>query len=125
VTGTTQPATARSVDVTVNFASGSAALTPDAMHTLDAIGKALSDNRLAQYRFDIEGHTDTVGTKDYNKALSMNRAEAVVTYIETKYGIAASRLQAIGKGSDDLLVATPDQTPEPRNRRVRLVAVGA
>ena len=57
------------------------------MTTLDALGKALSSADLANYRFRIEGHTDTVGSKEYNRSLSERRAEAVVSYIETKFGV--------------------------------------
>jgi OmpA-OmpF porin, OOP family len=114
-----------SVNLTVNFPNGSADLTPEAMATLDALGRALASSDLAGYKFRIEGHTDTVGSKDYNRALSERRAEAVVTYIVTKYGVPASRLQAVGMGEDGLLVATPEQTPEPRNRRVQVINMGA
>jgi outer membrane protein OmpA-like peptidoglycan-associated protein len=114
-----------SVNLTVNFPNGSADLTPEAMATLDQLGRALSSSDLASYRFRIEGHTDTVGSKDYNRSLSERRAEAVVAYITSKYGVQPSRLQAVGMGEEGLLVSTPDQTPEPRNRRVQVVNLGA
>lgn len=114
-----------SVNLTVDFASGSAELTPQARATLDQLGQALSSNDLASYRFRVEGHTDTVGSQDYNRTLSERRADAVVSYIESKYGVAPSRLQAIGMGEQGLLVPTPPQTPEPRNRRVEVINLGA
>ena len=55
------------MNLSVQFRTGSAELTPAARRTLDELGKALSDAQLAPYRFRIEGHTDTV----------MPRAEAV------------------------------------------------
>ncbi|HEY3847178.1 MAG TPA: OmpA family protein, partial [Acetobacteraceae bacterium] len=91
-----------SVNLTVNFPNGSADLTPEAMASLDALGRALSSSELSSYRFRIEGHTDTVGSKEYNRSLSERRAEAVVSYIETKYGVQPSRLQAIGMGEEGL-----------------------
>jgi outer membrane protein OmpA-like peptidoglycan-associated protein len=121
----TANAAAPSVNLTVNFASGSAALTPSAKHTLDALGNALTSNALSAYRFRIEGHTDTVGTRDANQALSQQRAEAVAAYLEKKFAIQAAKLEAVGVGEDDLLVPTPDQTAEPRNRRVKIVNLGA
>lgn len=114
-----------SVNLTVNFPNGSADLTPEAMATLDALGKALASSDLANYRFRIEGHTDTVGSPEYNRTLSERRAEAVVNYIESKYGVDAARLQAVGMGEEGLLVSTPAQTPEPRNRRVQVINLGA
>jgi OOP family OmpA-OmpF porin len=119
------PATAPSVNLTVNFATGSAELTQDAIQTLDALGQALSSETLSAFRFRVEGHTDTVGSRGYNHALSAKRAETVVNYIAAKYGIAAGRLQPVGMGFDNPVVATPDQTPEPRNRRVQVVNIGS
>jgi outer membrane protein OmpA-like peptidoglycan-associated protein len=113
------------VNLTVNFATGSAELTPDAIRTLDELGRALASKDLAGYRFRIEGHTDTVGTRDHNQSLSERRAEAVVDYVAKKYGLDPSRLQAVGMGENGLLVATPPQTPEPRNRRVQVINLGA
>jgi outer membrane protein OmpA-like peptidoglycan-associated protein len=113
------------VNLTVNFATGSADLTPDAIRTLDELGRALSSKELAGYHFRIEGHTDTVGSPELNKSLSERRAEAVVDYIAKKYGVAPDRLQAVGMGEDGLLVQTPPQTPESRNRRVQVVNLGA
>jgi OmpA-OmpF porin, OOP family len=121
----TTTASGPAVNLTVNFASGSAELTPEAIHTLDALGSALASKDLAAYRFRIEGHTDTVGSRDYNHALSERRAKAVVDYVATKFGVDPSRLEAVGMGEDGLMVATPQQTPEPRNRRVQVVNLGA
>ena len=114
-----------SVSLTVNFASGSADLTADAIRTLDELGRALASKDLSTYRFRIEGHTDTVGSRDYNQALSERRAAAVVDYVAHKYGVDPARLQAVGLGEDGLLVQTPADTPEPRNRRVQVITLGA
>jgi outer membrane protein OmpA-like peptidoglycan-associated protein len=113
------------VNLTVNFATDSAVLTPEAMRTLDELGRALASQDLAGYRFRIEGHTDTVGSREYNRVLSERRAEAVVDYVARKFGVDPGRLEAVGMGEDGLLVATPQQTPEPRNRRVQVINVGA
>ena len=119
------PSGAPAVNLTVNFATGSAQLTPEAIHTLNELGRALASKDLATYRFRIEGHTDTVGSRDYNRTLSERRAEAVVDYVAKTYGVDPQRLQAVGMGDDGLLVATPPQTPEPRNRRVQVINLGA
>ncbi len=116
---------APSVKLMVDFRTGSADLTPAAEHTLDQLGRALSSEALASYRFRIEGHTDTVGTPEANKTLSTKRAETVSSYLQQKFAIDAQRLDAEGLGSSELLVPTPDQTPEPRNRVVRVVNLGS
>jgi len=116
---------APSVNLTVQFPNGSAQLTPAAMHTLDELGRALSSATLASYKFRIEGHTDTVGSAELNKSLSEQRAEAVVSYLASKFNIDKARLTPVGMGEDGLLVPTPANTPEPRNRRVQVVNLGA
>jgi outer membrane protein OmpA-like peptidoglycan-associated protein len=58
-------------------------------------------------------------------SLSERRAAAVSAYLEQKYGVKSDRLETVGLGASHLLVQTPDQTPEPRNRRVTVVNLGA
>jgi outer membrane protein OmpA-like peptidoglycan-associated protein len=118
-------ATAPSVNLNVDFATNSATLTPAAKATLDRLGRALTSKELTTYRFRIEGHTDTVGSPGYNQALSQRRAEAVAAYLEQTFNIPASRLEAIGMGEQGLLVPTPPQTAELRNRRVAVINLGA
>ncbi|MGH7041520.1 MAG: OmpA family protein [Acetobacteraceae bacterium] len=119
------PAGAPSVNLTVDFATGSAVLTPQAKRTLDQLGKALSSQDLGKYRFRIEGHTDTVGAAAANLTLSQQRAKAVADYLENTYAITPARLQAVGMGEQGLLVPTPPQTPDARNRRVEVINLGA
>ena len=113
------------VSLNILFATGSADLTPQAVQTLDDLGRALTNPALAAYRFRVEGHTDTVGSRDYNKALSNRRAIAVVEYLVGKFQVDRNRLQPVGMGEDGLVVQTPDQTPEPRNRRVLVINIGS
>ena len=114
-----------SADLNVLFANGSADLTPAATRLLDDLGRALTDTSMGDSRFLIEGHTDTVGDRAANQSLSERRAAAVVGYLVTKFHIPAERLSAKGLGEDALLVPTPDQTPERRNRRVHVVNLGS
>ena len=115
---------APAVSLSVQFATGSADLTAQAIHVLDNLGKALNDQALTGYRFRIEGHTDTVGTREYNKDLSDRRAATVVEYLADNLHVDRGRVEAVGMGEDQLLIPTPDQTPEPRNRRVQVVNIG-
>jgi OOP family OmpA-OmpF porin len=121
----TAPAAGPSVNLTVNFPSGSTDLTPAAQASLDALGKALASTELANFRFRIEGHTDNVGSREVNLQLSQRRAEAVVNYLATTYHVQPSRLEAVGMGQEQPLVETAPQTPEAKNRRVQVINLGA
>jgi outer membrane protein OmpA-like peptidoglycan-associated protein len=68
----------------------------------------------------VEGHTDSVGTADYNMKLSERRAQSVVQFAES-LGVKASRFTAKGYGFTQL-VAT-NSTPEGR-QQTRRVEVG-
>jgi len=115
---------AASVNLTVQFPTNSAELTPAAIATLSELGKALTDPSLSGNRFRIEGHTDTAGSADINKSLSERRAAMVVEFLATRFGVDRTRMQPIGMGADGLLVQTPPNTAEVRNRRVLVVNVG-
>ncbi|MGH7153466.1 MAG: OmpA family protein [Acetobacteraceae bacterium] len=115
---------APAVNLTVLFATNSAELTPEATRTMEQLGHALTSQQLTPFRFRVVGHTDTVGTAAYNLELSRRRADAVVAYLEQKYNIPASRLEAAGVGESGLLVPTGPQTPEARNRRVQVINLG-
>ena len=105
----------------VLFATGSADLSPAGREQLDKLGAALKNPQLSASHFRIEGHTDTTGDDQSNQALSERRANAVVDYLTTHYGINRGQLAAVGMGKQGLAVPTPDQTAEPRNRRVLVV----
>ena len=67
----------------------------------------------------VVGHTDTVGEKGYNYALSLKRAKAVASILLGK-GVDPSTLDITSHGKDNPLVPTGDQVHEPRNRRVEI-----
>lgn len=115
---------APSVSITVTFSTGSATLTPEAEKALAPLGRALASAELAPYRFRIEGHTDSVGDAAVNQALSERRATAVREHLMQVYGVDPVRLVAVGFGSSQLLVRTPPQVAEARNRRVQVVNIG-
>ncbi|MCX7634717.1 MAG: OmpA family protein [Syntrophales bacterium] len=72
----------------------------------------------------IEGHTDNVGKRDANMKLSRQRAEAVVQYLVTKFGIPASRLEAVGYGPDRPIGDNKTKEGRQQNRRVTAVITG-
>ncbi len=121
---TTAPPGLPAVSLMVTFATGSAALTPQAEAVLASLARALASPDLAQARFRIEGHTDTVGDAAMNQGLSERRAAAVRDLLVARFGIEAGRLEVMGFGESTLLVPTGDGRAEPRNRRVQVVNLG-
>ncbi len=71
-------------------------------------------------KFKIEGHTDSIGTKDYNQSLSEKRAEAVLDYLTTR-GISADRLSAKGFGEDNPIDSNVSSRGRAKNRRVEII----
>jgi OOP family OmpA-OmpF porin len=67
---------------------------------------------------EIEGHTDNVGQRDYNKALSQRRADAVRQALIDRFGADASRLTAKGYGEEKPLVDNSTAEGRAQNRRV-------
>ncbi|MEO3475784.1 OmpA family protein [Roseomonas sp. CAU 1739] len=121
---TTAPPDQPAVSLMVVFATGSAALTPQAEALVASLARALASPDLARSRFRIEGHTDTVGDAAMNQALSERRAATVRDMLVARYGLDAGRLEAIGLGETRLLVVTPDGRAESRNRRVQVINLG-
>lgn len=67
----------------------------------------------------VVGHTDTMGDPRANLALGLKRAISVRDIL-VKAGLAPSTIEVTSHGEADLLVKTPDNTPQPRNRRVEI-----
>jgi outer membrane protein OmpA-like peptidoglycan-associated protein len=68
----------------------------------------------------VVGHTDAVGSDQFNDELARKRADAVRAAL-VRRGIAGTDVVAIGRGKRELLIPTPDGVAEPRNRRVEIV----
>ena len=112
------PAPARA-NLLITFPTGSAELTDETLQALNTVGKALQSDRLAGFAFRIEGHADSRGGDELNLRLSQERAQSVVSYLVNQMGIGPERLNAVGKGSAELLNTAQPTAPE--NRRVTIV----
>ncbi|MEJ5266391.1 MAG: OmpA family protein [Bacteroidales bacterium] len=87
---------------------------------LDKLSEILLAN--PGYKIEIRGHTDNVGTSQYNKTLSIKRAGAVYDYLISK-GIDKSRMKYRGFG--DRVPVADNETEEGRrlNRRVEIIII--
>jgi OmpA-OmpF porin, OOP family len=117
-TETTRSIEKPKLDVYINFAFGSADLLPVSVKALDTWGRVLGDPLMSRQTFVIGGHTDDVGTDDYNYMLSVRRATAVRDYLVSRYGIDSQRLQVRGYGDTTPLIERTDEDSRARNRRV-------
>ncbi len=70
-------------------------------------------------RFRIDGHTDNIGTEEYNNNLSLKRAKSVYDWLVNK-GIQASRMQYKGFGKSQPLIDSNDEKARSVNRRVEV-----
>jgi OmpA-OmpF porin, OOP family len=115
-----KPASAqrRRADLRVNFELGSATLTAQAREEARVFAQALKTPQLSNKRFVIEGHTDSIGGRDYNLDLSRRRAQAVVEYLSS-LGVDSSRLEVRGYGFDRPLDGRSAASVD--NRRVEAV----
>ena len=104
---------------TIYFDFDKADLKPESKPTIEEIAKLLKKN--PKLRLYVVGHTDNVGSFDYNMNLSQRRADAVVKELVEKYGISRERLKPYGVGP--LCPVSSNLTEEGRskNRRVELV----
>lgn len=98
----------------IEFQSGSAQLTPAGVRILDQMAEKMA--QMADARFSIIGHTDNVGLRDSNIALSQARAQAVKAYLSGK-GITA-RMDVTGKGPDEPVADNSTPDGRARNRRI-------
>lgn len=69
------------------------------------------------------GHTDNIGTKEYNQKLSVRRAEAVKAYLVSK-GIEPNRIYTEGKGLTQPIADNRTAAGRAKNRRVEIEVVG-
>jgi OmpA-OmpF porin, OOP family len=102
------------------FDSGKAELKPESAPQLEAMA-ALLKSQVA-WKVFIVGHTDNVGTLEFNQTLSQQRAQAVVAALTTvPYGIDAKRLLSKGVANVAPVASNADEAGRARNRRVEMV----
>ncbi|HEX4913461.1 MAG TPA: OmpA family protein [Vicinamibacterales bacterium] len=100
---------------TVFFRFESDALTDESQALIPQILKAVNEHIVKDVV--VIGHTDTMGTQPANFALGLKRAMTVRNLL-VEAGLDGASVDVTSDGELDLLVKTPDETPEPRNRRV-------
>ena len=105
----------------IQYEFGSAKLLQSSYPVLNDVIALLE--KIPEVKLEVQGHTDIIGTEDFNQKLSEDRAHSVTEYMESK-GIAAERLRAIGFGTRMPLADNVSDEGRAKNRRVELIPFG-
>jgi len=100
----------------VLFDLDKASIKRESFDILSAVAKVLTENPQIK-RVRIEGHTDSTGTTEHNRALSEQRAKEVMRWL-VKQGVNPERLESTGFGSTQLLDQADTEAAHAKNRRV-------
>jgi outer membrane protein OmpA-like peptidoglycan-associated protein len=102
----------------VHFRLNSAEIDPDSHALLEQVADIILRNP-DLCRIQIQGHTDSSGTRARNMTLSQERAAAVVQFI-VETGVSADRISSEGFGPDRPVAPNITAAGRSRNRRVEL-----
>jgi len=105
----------------IYFDTGKSEIKPESEPALTEIAKLLTQN--AALKVLIVGHTDMVAGLASNMKLSQARAQAVVSELTTKHGIAAARMTPMGVGPCAPVASNKTEDGRAKNRRVELVEI--
>lgn len=100
------------------FDTGGANLHPGSKKNLEPLVKYLRENK--ERNISIEGHTDSVGNDEFNRELSLRRADAVKQYL-LQSGIDENRIRTRGFGETYPVASNSNSSGRQMNRRVEIV----
>jgi len=103
---------------TLYFFEGSTRIVPGSETELQKMFAEIAKRSGAEVQ--ITGHTDTVGNNADNDKLSLSRAREIRDALVAR-GLNPAITRAVGRGERELLIPTPDNTPEEKNRRVEVI----
>ncbi len=101
----------------LNFGFDKSAITPEMLPSLEQALTILKQR--PDLSIVVEGHTDSMGSDDYNQRLSERRAKSVSDWL-VQHGIAASRIEHVGKGKSQLKYDNTTEEGRALSRRVEI-----
>lgn len=101
----------------ITFATDSSAIAPSFYAPLNNL--AGSFKQFNENTIEIVGYTDSTGSRQHNMDLSLQRAQAVSTYLSSQ-GVDAARLSVRGAGPDQPIASNADANGRAQNRRVEV-----
>lgn len=105
---------------TINFEPGTAQIARESFLLLATVAKVMFLHPEIR-RVRIEGHTDSVGSREANRDLSSRRADAVRKHLVEVNGVEPERLEAVGYGPDQPVAGNDTPDGRAQNRRVEFV----
>jgi len=105
-------------NASINFKSNHAEVGDEAKATLDQLAAKVKGSK--GYVLEIQGFTDSVGSDDYNLALSQRRSENVVRYLVQQHGIPLFRMFILGLGEAKQVEDNKTKEGRAANRRVEI-----
>jgi OmpA-OmpF porin, OOP family len=108
----------KAISFLLYFEEGQTQVTSESQAMLDALFAEVARRQAVEVQ--ITGHTDRLGSVADNDRLSLARAQAVRDMLG-QLGLRSDFIRAVGRGEREPLVPTPDEQPEPRNRRVEVI----
>jgi outer membrane protein OmpA-like peptidoglycan-associated protein/osmotically-inducible protein OsmY len=111
------------IDETMNdnkiyFDYDKATIKSDSYHLLDEIANILSSCTFREGEYlEIAGHTDSIGSPNYNQKLSEERALSVATYLINR-GVSSSKIKAVGYGESMPIASNINKAGRAKNRRI-------
>ena len=106
----------------VLFEFGSSGVTSSADATVAEIAQVIAT--VPSRNIAVEGHTDSVGTYEYNQRLSERRAQAVASALN-RHGVSRRSIRTVGKGESDPIASNTTEVGRERNRRVEVIIQNA
>ena len=103
-------------ELKVNFASNSAVVSKRYFGDIEALANFMKKH--LDTEVVIEGHTSKLGSKSLNMRLSQERAQAVMNILVNNFGIATSRVSAVGYGFERILDDGNTKSAHAKNRRI-------
>lgn len=104
----------------VTFATSSADITADFKPILNSVASTLVE--FNQTLIEVAGHTDSTGSREYNQALSVRRAESVAVHLVSQ-GVPRNRIVTVGAGQDHPVADNSTTEGRQKNRRVEMTIV--
>lgn len=101
----------------VYFETGGTKMTADSQRLIVEVVKAIKTRNPLE--ITVSGHTDSVGSIEFNRVLSLKRARAVASILVSQ-GVKEELIEITYHGKENPLIRTPDGVAEPRNRRVEI-----